>query len=212
MTNTHKYLLYSLGFIASLFIPVIGLIAFDSIVIGLVVGIPISLFFLVKAIQSNIAERNLLKTRIEVQQTPSQANLISLLHLDTIITPYFSDLWNNLMEYGWIDISYQNSIVVQFVNLPDDNGNKENIVLWFYPYACDDELVDRFFNNAFMSDCEEVYKGEPEAFMQFQYGTDINKALQVATYILSTVYLIPTTAMLTYSCSTPKEKWSKLYE
>lgn len=121
------------------------------------------------------------------------------------IQPYFESLWHTTMEYGWVDVSYEGQVVLQVWNLPDGDL-KQNVVLSFYPYSYNYSLVQRFKTCCYYKDFA-AFDSEEDNFMQASYGKNIDKAIEVASYILQYVYQIPLSDPLVISLSKPQAKW-----
>lgn len=126
-------------------------------------------------------------------------------NLKQTVQSYFDDVWRRGMEYGWINVQYEGQIVMQIWNLPE-GAQKKNIVLNICPYSYEYSLVYRFKTCPYYPDFA-AYDSEEDNYMQAAYGMDIEQALKVASYILSEVYLIPSSYKLSIDLSTPQEKW-----
>jgi hypothetical protein len=121
------------------------------------------------------------------------------------IRNYFADVWRRGMEYGWINVLYEGQTIMQIWNLPE-GAQKKNIVLNFCPYSYGYSLVHRFKTCPYYPDFA-AFDSEEDNYMQAAYGTDIDQALKVASYILSNVYEIPALDNLSLELSAPQEKW-----
>ena len=133
------------------------------------------------------------------------------------VKPYFEDVFRKDYKYGWINIfcdgveqldwpSMQQPIL-QIINTPiEDQNIKSNIGIYFYPYMMEDEdLLIRFQNNAFNADfgnptLDQLHTEDPQYAL---LGTDIERAIIVASYVLATVYGIPRDTQFRYECDTP---------
>ena len=92
----------------------------------------------------------------------------------------------------FVEVCYKGNMVMQFINVPDINkGETENIGIFFYPYMYNDEaLFGRFATNYYIHHFDHnIHSDEGTAAY---FGSNLNKAMQVASYILMTVYYIPT--------------------
>ena len=96
----------------------------------------------------------------------------------------------------FVNVRYHGQMVMQFINCPDpDKGITQDIGIFFYPETYDNNtLMRRFKNNAFIHCFSTPFYQDEVADAYF--GSDLQKAMQVASYILATVYYIPTTAHL----------------
>lgn len=126
-------------------------------------------------------------------------------NLAQTVRSYFEDVWQRGMEYGWINVQYEGQTIMQIWNLPE-GAQKKNIVLNFCPYSYEYSLVYRFKTCPYYPDFA-AYDSAEDNYMQAAYGMDIEQALKVASYILSEVYLIPSSYKLSIDLSTPQEKW-----
>ena len=194
-----------------LFMETIGL------VIGLIVAIPIGIILIKILVQNAIQDiktdaEKIKKIEKETENLqhdglwilPSRPNysgnaeVVFYQQMEKQVKPYFIQLWQNEMEYGWINVNYHGFPVLQIVNLPKGT-TKKNLCLWFYPYAFDDALEERFpKNNPYFSQFVEINPSEPDAFMQADYRTDISMALKVASYLLAAICYIPATYQFSF--------------
>lgn len=113
------------------------------------------------------------------------------------IEPYFKNAIAHGSTEGWVDIMFNQSLLTQIIDCPEEkNGEKHNIGIFFFPYLYEDKhLYMRFEDNDYMDyfSNNPVYSDEG---VDAYFGTDIHKALQVASYILASVYYIPTYSKL----------------
>ena len=136
------------------------------------------------------------------------------------VKPYFEDVFKKNFKYGWINVycdgiakldwSSMQQPVLQIINTPIENqAITSNIGIYFYPYMMEDEnLLVRFMNNVFREDfgspnLEQLHSDAPQYAL---YGTDIERAIKVSSYILATVYGIPTDVQLRFVCDTPAKE------
>lgn len=96
-----------------------------------------------------------------------------------------------------VEVCYKGHMVMQFINVPDiKKGEMENIGIFFYPCLYKDEnLLGRFATNYYIHHFDHNIRSDEGTAAYF--GSNLNKAMQVASYILMTVYYIPTDEDLT---------------
>ena len=88
----------------------------------------------------------------------------------------------------FVNVLYRGAMIMQIINVPDTaKGETENIGIFFFPYLYEDNaLLERFANNDFIYYFDDkVYSDEGTAAY---FGKDLKRAMQVASYILATVY------------------------
>lgn len=98
-----------------------------------------------------------------------------------------------------INVVLDGVTIMQIIDCPDrEKGEKHDVMLYFYPMF-DDNVAERF-KNCFYKDDFDMQE-ENNLFQAF-YGDDFEQAAKVASYVLATVYYIPTDMKLKYDlCS-----------
>lgn len=114
---------------------------------------------------------------------------------------YFEHALATSSSECFVSVMFQHSVVLQIIDCPNaKKGEKHNIGVFFFPYLYEDsELNERFADNEYM----RFFGNNPidsDEGVDAYFGTDYSKALQVASYILATVYYIPTNAKLQTDC------------
>lgn len=137
MTRQSKYLVYAVGMMVSIFIPVLVAIILttclsisfeSSIIVGLIIAVPLFVYCVVKMVQCNKMQPD--KSAIGFSDSHSPASLpdkpvyvdknsaFVFANLKDEVKWYFEDLWETNMEYGWVDVLYAGNIVLQIWNVP----------------------------------------------------------------------------------------------
>lgn len=107
------------------------------------------------------------------------------------VKSYFKKDFNG--DNGMIEVQYDNETVMQIIDWTDGRtGKAHDICLFCFPYFIDEETGDRFKMNYYRKD----FKMDTDRSYTAYYGNDVEQAVKVASYILATVYWIPTDALL----------------
>jgi hypothetical protein len=116
-----------------------------------------------------------------------------------IMKLHFKDDFDYTHGDAMINVEYHGETVMQIIDWPDrEKGEKHNITLHFYPMF-DKNVTERFKNCFYKNDFN--MNEENNQFMAY-FGDDFEKAAIVTSYVLATVYYIPTDAHLKYDmCS-----------
>ena len=193
-----SFILFTIGMFISIAIPEVGAVFVIVGGVALVVTCCIYLFFEYKHIRD-------LEAIVDYKATPLPQEEIRLNSKSGFIYP---DMLQNLpkaydqvrhsgMNEFYVNVLYRGTMIMQIINVPDTaTGETENIGVFFFPYMYEDkDLVERFAHNDFI--CyfdDEIYSDEGTSAY---FGHDLKLAMQVASYILATVYYIPTNEHLT---------------
>lgn len=106
--------------------------------------------------------------------------------------PKYFENWVDKTQNPMIDVGYEGRCVLQIVSWREENGQGQDIMLYFFPRygqtSSTSDLVDRFKSCIYYTDFKDDGGG-----LHGNYGTNLIHALKVASYILTTVYYIPTT-------------------
>lgn len=184
---------FAIGMFTAIALPMVGLVIFSIGAIGLIISSCTYLFLEYKNLRK-------LEDPNDYQISPLPQEPIRLSANSGFIYP---DMLHDLQEAYqkilfagssdfFVNILYKGAMVMQFINIPDaSKGEMENIGIFFFPYLYNDnELMERFANNDFIHYFDhKIYSDEGSAAY---FGKNLKRAMQVASYILATVYYIPT--------------------
>lgn len=114
---------------------------------------------------------------------------------------YFENAFANGISEGFVEVTYNNMLVLQIADCPDKKaGETHSIGVFFFPYVYDDEqLYARFRNNEFYS----YFTNNPidsDEGADAYFATNVQLALQAASSILAMVYQIPLNTKLKVKC------------
>lgn len=182
------------------------------IVSSIVIVILIILLIVVKNAQSKIT--NMQSSTTSTQASNSNNAKWSLPTTPVFVDPYSGFIFKNMLEImklhfkddfdctqgdAMINVEYRGETIMQIIDWPDrEKGEKHNVTLHFYPMF--DKNVAERFKNCFYKD-EFDMNEENNQFMAY-LGDDFEKAAKVTSYVLATVYYIPTDTNLKYDmCS-----------
>ena len=118
------------------------------------------------------------------------------------VLKYFSNAFTNGSSDGFVDVSYNNMLVLQIADCPNiQAGETHCIGVFFFPYLYEDEqLYARFMNNEYYPYFNNNPLDSDEGADAY-FGSDIQLALQAASSILATVYNIPLNTKLKVNCT-----------
>lgn len=110
---------------------------------------------------------------------------------------YFEKAWQSKAQMAMIGVGYEGRCVLQILQLSPEDEFVKDISLNFYPYGLPNSsrLVNRFKSCKYYSDFADL-DSEKDNHMIACYGENVMQALKVASYILATVYYIPTSYQL----------------
>lgn len=178
-----------------------------GIIIGGVIGGLFLIYFLTKLIKMDIKRaKEQMKTQPDrlVNTQPHSLHYQPISLSEDAVFEY-PDMWDSISTYiqnepeALVTVFVDGVDVMQFVNVAySSTDGQTNIAIYFYPKAFSNAHYKRFLANPYIADFEE---SEDKTFMA-SYGTDIDKAVKVASYLLASVYYIPLKTELEYSYAT----------
>lgn len=113
-------------------------------------------------------------------------------------------------SHGMIDVCFDipnanpsRHVVLQVMQDSDlAKGEPFDIGIYFCPDNYGPEYGERFQNNFYWNSCFKEYSTPDENTYIAYFGEDIDTAVQVASYILATVYYIPLNTKFSYNFDT----------
>lgn len=191
------------------FLGICALFGFSDtgIKVGAVIGGLLLIYFFTK-----IMVKDIKRTKEQMRKQPDRivGNQPHSLNYQPISLPVdaifeYPGMRNSISAYiqnqpnALVSVFVDGVVVMQFLNLAQSSTDGQtNITLYFFPKAFSNAHYQRFRANPYIADFNEA---SDNTFMA-SYGTDINKAVKVASYILASVYYVPLHATLEYSYET----------
>lgn len=209
--NTNKIFLTFL----SMIVPVgtcLGICAITGfshtgMILGVIIGGLFLIYFLTKLIKMDIKRaKEQTKTQpdqLVVNQNHSLPYQPISLSEDAVFE--YPNMWDSISLYiqnepeALVTVIVDGVDVMQFLNFAHSSADRQtDIAIYFYPKAFSNAHYKRFLANHYIADFEEA---ADNTFMA-SYGTDIDKAVKIASYILASVYYVPFQATLEYTYAT----------
>lgn len=177
------------------------------IAVGLILPVACTIGWIVVALKHEDEKSKALNTQLQQIKEISKINRrIELPKSLVFVDPYkgfifdgmletVSSYFNEVGEGAMINVKNNDMTVMQIMDWPDlSSGAKHGVMLYFYP-SFNENVVERF-KGCFYKD-DFVMDKEANDFTA-NYGEDFERASKVASYILATVYYIPTNTKLEY--------------
>ena len=184
---------FAIGLFTAIAAPMVGLIIYSIGAVGLVISSCVYLFLDYR--HASKMEDPMLYEVSPLPQEPILLNRSSGFIYPDMLRE-LPNAYNKILFSGsgdfFVNVLYRGAMVMQFINVPDaSKGETENIGIFFFPYLYKDrELMERFANNYYIYYFDyKIYSDEGTAAY---FGKKLKRAMQVASYILATVYYIPT--------------------
>lgn len=126
------------------------------------------------------------------------------------VCDYFKKVIDSKANHGMIDVCFSipNSspskhVVLQFMADSDlAHGEPFDIGIYFCPDNYGPEYGERFKRNFYWETCFKDYSRPDENMYLAYFGDDIDTAIQIASYVLATVYYIPLNTVFSYKYDT----------
>lgn len=192
--------LFAIGLILVPIIIPLGIVSVGLGIVGLVGG---SIAYLIEEFKKRKDEDAMSYTHV----TPLPMDPVVISPHSHFIYPdiqplkaYFENATAKGSNDGFVSIMFNHSVVAQIIDCPN-KGKTHDIGIFFFPYLYEDRnLIERFADNYYM-DIFAYNAIDSEEGVDAYFGTDIQSALQVVSYILANVYYIPTNSKLQLDCA-----------
>ena len=194
--------LFAVGMLLAFVIPPIGIVLFGLGAIGLVGG---SIAYLIAEMEKRRKDED---TMCYDHVTPLPIEPVVIPASNKFIYPdmlpiksYFEHAIAIGSSDGFVSVMFNHAVVLQIIDCPEPKKDeKHNIGVFFFPYLYEDSIIyERFADNEYL----RYFSNNPinsDEGVDAYFGTDIQKALLVASHILANVYYIPTNAKLQLDC------------
>jgi len=159
-----------------------------------VAGVIFLIFDIIGLAKGNESTEEVVQTSAwSLPDTPVYVDPDSGFMFEGMLSKVESSFPNN--DASMINVKYKGVTVLQILNEVGDGGSgKHTVALYFFP-GFSKEVVERFRNCYYIDEFEILE--DSETFSAF-YEEDYEKAVKVASYVLATVYYIPTHFRLDY--------------